>query len=64
MAQSTGQTSQVDAARRTEYAVNVARVFPFYKVHIKAKTVEIRGFLDRYAATVSFNLRQTRCRGS
>ena len=59
MAQSTVQTLEVDKARQTENVATVKRVFPSYQVHITVKIEEIRGFLDRYAAAVSLDLRQT-----
>ena len=59
MAQSTVQTLEVDKARQTENVATVKRVFPSYQVHIIVKIEEIRGFLDRYAAAMSLDLRQT-----
>ena len=69
MAQSTVRTLGVDERSGGEttkmlpptgyWTENVVDVTREYKVHVEAKMVEIRGFLDQHTATVSVDLRQT-----
>jgi hypothetical protein len=63
MAQSTGQNLKVDEARLAENVAAVKPICPSYQesgFEVEAMIEEIRGFLRRYAAAGSLDLRQTR----
>ena len=62
MAQSPSCNLKVDEARLAENVAAVDRIFPSYEElgsDVEARIGEIRGFLHRYAAVGSLDLRQT-----
>ena len=63
MAQSPGRNLKVDEARLAENVAAVNKICPSYQesgFEVEAMIKEIRGFLRRYAAAGSLDLRQTR----